>query len=343
LANLKPEMDSLNVALVGGDTLLGRELQDVLGRRLTGVPVRSYAPNAEGNFADQEGEAVYLEPFGPTALQHGSAVVFAGTGEGAEKVYTLAKEKHPQPYVIDTTGLLEHHEEARVISPFLAEPDLKQTWLWEMAHPAAAAIALTISKLSQYAGVKHVVGHVLEPASERGQKGVSELHQQTTDLLSFKPLKKDVFDAQASFNLLPQYGSDSKINLLDIETRIERHLTSLLGASIHPRVLPLPSVRLVQAPVFHGYSISLWVEFSSHVVPTELIEPLSSAHIEVRTEGQDAPNNVEAATQSGLIVGDIREDRTNRDAVWLWLVADNLRLVADGVADVLERIRTSLR
>ena len=39
--------------------------------------------------------------------------------------------------------------------------------------------------------------------------------------------------------------------------------------------------------------------------------------------------------QSGVIVGDIRVDRNNPRAVWLWIVIDNLRLRADTVRDLL--------
>jgi hypothetical protein len=35
-------------------------------------------------------------------------------------------------------------------------------------------------------------------------------------------------------------------------------------------------------------------------------------------------------------VGDLRVDRNNPRAVWLWMVADNLRLLADSVASLLD-------
>src|SRR5438445_37867 len=109
--------------------------------------------------------------------------------------------------------------------------------------------------------VRRAVVHVFEPASERGAKGVDELQQQTVSLLSFKGLPKDIYDTQVSFNLLARYGEEAKPALEDIELRIERHLATLLANSSRA---PMPSLRLVQAPVFHGHSFSLWVKFEEN-------------------------------------------------------------------------------
>ena len=51
---------------------------------------------------------------------------------------------------------------------------------------------------------------IFEPASEHGQRGMDELHQQTVNLLSFQPLPKDVFDAQVAFNMVARYGQKSQ-------------------------------------------------------------------------------------------------------------------------------------
>jgi len=50
------------------------------------------------------------------------------------------------------------------------------------------------------------------------------------------------------------------------------------------------------------------------------------------------PSNAGVAGQSGFSVGDIRVDRNNPRAIWLWAVADNLRIVADRVHEVLQTL-----
>jgi aspartate-semialdehyde dehydrogenase len=209
-----------------------------------------------------------------------------------------------------------------------------------LAHPAASALALVLTRLARHAQIRRAVVQVFEPASERGKRGIAELHQQTTGLLSFKPLNKDVFDNQLSFNLLAQYGAEAPQKLSAVEQRIEAHLAALLSRSSPAETVPMPSLRLVQAPVFHGYSISAWVEFAGEVNATELGEALASAQIEVRGVNEEAPSGVGATSQSGLIAGDIRVDRNDARAAWFWIVGDNLRLTADGVADILSELGT---
>jgi aspartate-semialdehyde dehydrogenase len=337
LARPGPGKQAPRFALVGGDTLLGKELQEVLENRAKGTVIVDYSATGQGNFGEQEGEAVYLEPLTAAAIANVNGILLAGSAEGAEKAYTLAKEAGGKPILIDCTGQLEQQPEARIVAPILGETAANKTWLIVIAHPAAMALALVLQKLARYRPIQRAVTHIFEPASERGKRGVSELHQQTTSLLSFKPLDKAVFDAQLAFNLLPQYGEEAPGKLSAVEQRIERHVATIL-ANQPQQNLPMPSLHLIQAPVFHGYSLSLWIEFGADVKTEELGEALASAQIEVRGSNDEAPNNVAAASQSGLMAGDIRLDHNNSRAAWLWVVCDNLRVTADAVADIVSEL-----
>jgi aspartate-semialdehyde dehydrogenase len=176
---------------------------------------------------------------------------------------------------------------------------------------------------------------VFEPASERGARGVDELQQQTIGLLSFKGQPKEIFDAQLAFNLLARYGQEAPQALENAELRIERHLATLLSLS---GGAPMPSLRLIQAPVFHGYSISLWIEFESNPGVTGLEQALAGEPVDVRTQETEPPNVVAVAGQSGLAVGTISVDRNNAQAAWLWVVADNLRLQAENALAVAQQL-----
>jgi aspartate-semialdehyde dehydrogenase len=335
LADASSKKRTFRLALVGGETLLGRELQEVLESRGTGAAISTYAASGEGSFGEQEGEAVYVEPLDERVTREDQAILLAGSADGAKKAYELAKNGKPHPLLIDCTGYLEQQAEARLVAPLLEEPKAGASWLLVVAHPAASALALVLVRLGRYRRIQRSVAHIFEPASERGKRGVSELHQQTTSLLSFKALEKTVFDAQASFNLLSQYGEEAPDNLGAVEQRVERHVATLLNRQADGSAIPMPSLRLVQAPVFHGYSISVWMEFAEEIKAVEIGEALASAQIEVRGPEDTAPDVIGAASQSGLIAGDIRIDRNNTRAAWLWVVADNLRLTADAAADLI--------
>jgi aspartate-semialdehyde dehydrogenase len=335
LAKSSEKIETLTrIGLLGSETLLGRELQEVLSVRQKGVRITSFASSGDGSFGEQEGEAVFLEPLNADAVRGSKAIVVAGSAEGASKAYELAKAAGRRPKIIDCTGHLEHHPEARIIAPLLGEVSAKADWLLVPAHPASSAVALVLRRLVRYQPVIRSVVNVFEPASERGKAALAELHQQTASLLAFKLLPKKIFDAQLSFNLLAQYGEDAAVPLASIEQRIERHIATTF-AKDKDTVPPMPSLRLIQAPVFHGYGISLWVEFASNITSAAVAEALASAQIEVRGPSEEAPDGVGATGQSGLIAGDIRVDPNNPRAAWLWAVCDNLRLTADATSDLL--------
>ncbi|HWE07239.1 MAG TPA: Asd/ArgC dimerization domain-containing protein [Rhizomicrobium sp.] len=183
---------------------------------------------------------------------------------------------------------------------------------------------MLLAALSRRTTIRRSLVHVFEPASERGQKGLDELQQQTIATLNFRKLPTDVFDAQLSFNMLARYGEEAMEPLEGIEQRIEKHVASLLSA--HPAV-PMPSLRVIQAPVFHGHSFSLWVEFAENPGVKALGEILTEAGIDVRPD--DPPSNALIAGQSGLSAGAITVDSNQPRAAWIWAVADNFRLVAE--------------
>ena len=84
--------------------------------------------------------------------------------------------------------------------------------------------------------------------------------------------------------------------------------------------------------MFHGHSFSIWVEFDEVPNLDLLAEGLGAAGFDVRSD--DPPTNVSVAGMSGLSVGAIGADPNQPRACWLWMVSDNLRLVAENALAV---------
>ena len=319
----------ITAAIIGGNSLIGRELTeladgkgvhfDLIDGDLTG-----------GTLALDETEALYLAPITEESLKPARAIFLAGKPESHVKARSLAPAESP---VIDLTGALEDQPEARLRAPLVEKERPPLVRLSVIAHPAAIALTQLLRILEEAGTIGRTIAVIHEPASERGTAGIGELDKQTRGLLALRPLPKTVFDEQLAFNLLPQYGAEAVVKLEDIELRIERHLASLLAAT--PSI-PMPSIRLVQAPVFHGYSFSIWTEFEASANVKELVRVLKAAGVDVRDSDTQPPSNVGTAQQSGLTVGAIRVDRNNSKAVWLWMVCDNLRVLAENALAVAQ-------
>lgn len=324
-----------SVVLVGGETLAGREVRDVL--HSSGLPVRVQWTGAEDpssvTLTAREGGPVVISALDEENLTGAAVVILAGSAASSRAAFALLKKRSPQPAVIDLTEGLEDLPEARLRAPML-EPEgyaVDRDAVHTIAHPAAIAMALLLRRIA----ARRAVIQVLAPVSERGQRGVNELHQQVVGLFTFKPLPKEVFDEQIGFNLLARYGAEAPESLAGAEARIDRHLATLL-ARCSPATMP--SWRLVQAPVFHGYCFSVWLELERRTEAREVAAALACAQIDVRTGGQEAPTNVGVAGQSGITVGAIENDRNSSQAVWLWAAVDNLRLTADNAVAVVGQL-----
>jgi aspartate-semialdehyde dehydrogenase len=317
------------IVIVGADSLAGRELREILGSGPLAKRLRLLSgESAESIFSSGgDEEAVVIAPLEEENLEDATVVFLAGDAASSRRAYTITKRMRPAPVLVDLSFGLEDLPEARLRSPMVEPPgyQIPPDSLHVVAQPAAAAVALLLSRLHAVQPVRHSVVEVFEPASERGARGVEELQKQTVNLLSFRQLPQEVFDAQIGFNLLPRYGTAAKEPLADFEMRIERHLASLLSIS---GGAPIPSLRLVQAPVFHGYSISAWVEFAAPFGAGDAARALSGAPVEIRSRDEEPATNVGAAGQSGVTIS-VDPDRNNPRALWFWMVADNLRLAAD--------------
>ncbi len=320
------------IGLVGSGTLLGREIRDLLGAPEFPARVRLIASeDAEaGTLTEQSGEPTVIHLLDSAGLSESKVTLFAGSAASTLKALAFASSTIPVDLTFATTGLAN----ARLRAPFLEQvppPALAQGTIHTIAHPAAIALALFLRRLAAYRPVVRTVVQALVPAGERGFPGLEELQAQTTNLLVFKNLPKAVFDAQVSFNLLAAYGEEAPDSLAATETIIEGHLATLL--SMQPGV-PMPSLRAVQAPVFHGYSFSVWAQFEAPPDVAELERALASDHIDVRGGTLEPPNIVAMAGESGISVGAISLDRRDPNACWFWIAADNILLAAQNAVAV---------
>lgn len=323
------------IVLVGGETLLGREVRDVLGETALGQQLRLVAAAEEeaGTLTGIGGEPAFLAKLKPEAVEDASVVILAGSAESSK----AALETHPTGLIVDLTYAAEHDPAARIRAPQAEDADYQVDHAGPqiVAHPAATAIAMVLKRLDANYPIARAVVHIFQPASEYGTAGIEELQQQTINLLSFQPLPKKVFDAQLGYAMLAQLGSEAPAGLAEMEDRIERHLASLLERMDG---VPMPSLRLIQAPVFHGHTFSFWIEFDDAPGASEIEEAMNQEMFDVRTSDLEPPNNVGVAGQSGIAVGAIAPDRNSASAFWVWAAVDNLRLAAESAALIVGEV-----
>jgi aspartate-semialdehyde dehydrogenase len=334
------------VVLVGSESLLGREVRDIAATAAEPLRLTLVAAEEEhaGTLTRVGDEPAAVLGLSADSLAGARAVVLAGSSESSFQALALLDEQAGAP-VIDLTFAAEDRPDARLRAPIVerqaepeGSPEPDEAPVHVIAHPAAVALALFLRRLHAADPIRQSVIQLFAPASEHGAAGVQELQEQTVSLLSFKSLPQKVFDGQLSFNMLAKYGEEARRPIEDTEQRIERHLATLLNLPGEGEGAPMPSFRLIQAPVFHGYSACAWVEFEGNPGVEAIENGLATEGIEVRGIDVEPPTNVGQAGQGGIAVGAISPDRNNPEACWFWLVADNFRLSAEDAVAVAREL-----
>jgi aspartate-semialdehyde dehydrogenase len=315
-------------AIVGAASLKGKEIAEMLNERnFPAVDIRLLDDDeALGQLEAMGDEISFIQSVRAEQFDHVDFTFFAADQECTRKTWKRARDSGSA--IIDLSGALENEPGASVRSLWverergqLAPPEL-QPGPCVTAHPVAVALALLLLRARKVATLGRVVATVFEPASEHGQRGMDELHQQTVNLLSFQPLPREVFDAQVAFNMISRYGQKSQPSLDSVESRILRHYATIAGSDALQ-----PAMMLVQAPIFHGHVSALYLELDAPADLKRLSDGLAGDHVTIIGADEDAPSNVSSAGQGNILLS-LKRDPTHASAVWLWAAADNLRVSA---------------
>jgi aspartate-semialdehyde dehydrogenase len=326
------------VALVGAAALKGKEVRDVLSER-------SF-PAIDIKLLDEEDVLGQLEQVNdePTFIQGASPEQLEGvdfaflTADEAYIAKTWAAVRDSGSEIIDLSYALENNTDILLRAPWL-ERELGRTHEVALqstpvviAHPAAVVMALLLARLQKAAPVKLASAVIGQPASEYGRPGMDELHDQTVNLLSFQQMPSAIFGTQVAFNVFAQPIESAHPSLSEVEARILRHFRT-----INQDELFTPAVLLLQAPVFHGYTIAMFVQMGAHVTAAKLETSLTGPHITVNRAQDDFPSNVNVAGSSEILAS-VRPDGAGGNGFWIFAACDNLRVSAIQAVECAEEM-----
>jgi aspartate-semialdehyde dehydrogenase len=329
------------LAIVGAGTLKGKEVADVLNdRNFPSLDVRLLDDDDSLGKLEAVGEEVtFIQNVRPEQFLNIDFTFFASDPESTRKNWKTARNAGSA--IVDLSAALEDEPDAVVRSLWI-ERQLAQPVIPELqpgpavvAHPAAIVLALLLLRVQKVAPVKRAAATVFEPASEHGQKGMDELHEQTVNLLSFQPLPKNIFDTQVAFNMVARYGEHSAPALATLESRVRKHYQRIVGAHA-----PTPSLLLLQAPIFHGHAFAIHLELGQTADVESVSQALAGEHVNLAHGAEDAPSNVNAAGQNDIQVS-LAADASQPNGLWLWAASDNLRVAAANAVECAEAMAAS--
>jgi aspartate-semialdehyde dehydrogenase len=195
-----------------------------------------------------------------------------------------------------------------------------------IANPNCSTMQLmpVLAALHRRSPLEHVTVATYQSVSGTGQKAIDGLRAESAAVLAGEEPGGAVYAHRIAFNALPFTGSlsgddgytDEELKLVN-ESR---------------KILELPELRIsvtcVRVPVMNAHSEAVWVRTREPIAPDEARALLSaeSGITVVDDPASDAyPMAVDADGTDGVLVGRIRRDLGDANALALWVVADNLR------------------
>jgi aspartate-semialdehyde dehydrogenase len=318
---------NLRGVVVGASTLLGKELIEELNTSETTWDLRlADTSDSSGQLVAGGDEALVVQPLSPEIFGTCDVAFFAADSQTTRTHWREAQTAGAA--VIDLTSALESEPGAIVRSPWIPGSPAPSTNRPVVipAHPAAVMLGVVASRLAATFGRVRLAATVLEPASQQGSSGLDEMHQQTVSLLGFHSLPQEVYHAQVAFNLRIGVGEFAKLDLGAIASTIRRHLKAIAEESIASTV----TLQLVQAPVFHGYTMSVYAQLPVNADATAVRRALHGGIVHLTNSHEEAPTNQSIVQEPG-IASALTEQPPNPDDMhgfWLWIAADNLKLTA---------------
>lgn len=296
------------MALVAPATLLGRDVRSVLKERAfpaSALHLFHTQGVADGILTEDEDEAALMAPLTPDALETSRVAFFCGRPDDTARF--LAHRAADDCLAIDVSGL-------RTGGPFAApgEEPLPGGGVLLTFGAIAYVLAEAVGAVDRLARVSAMTVAIDRPASELGKPALDELFQQAIALASFRPLPKNVFDAQSAFNMFAPADSAA------FEEHVAEDVRSLLG-----RPLPI-AVLSVRAGVFHGHLVRMELRVEGAAPPEDevrhVFRSLSTAFEE--RDVKDLSGPVESAGRDETLLLRVASDG---GSVRLTLASDHLR------------------
>ncbi len=171
--------------------------------------------------------------------------------------------------------------------------------------------------------IKRIIVDTYQSVSGAGASAVTELNDQTRQVLDGTPLSPHVFPHQIAFNVLPQVG----VFLGSGYTREEWKIINETRKILHEPELAI-SATAVRVPVYTGHCEAVHVEFRNPItveVFSQLVHDGPGITIQDEPAVTMYPTPWSVAGKDDTYVGRIRQDPSVDQGIAFWLVSDNLR------------------
>jgi aspartate-semialdehyde dehydrogenase len=319
------EPKKFKLALVGTDSLRGKEIKNVLARRkLAAFDIEFYDADVQEEYSKltqfrKEPKVIY--GLKEESLE-GKDVIFLAADKETNRRFGSAAAKH-DVQAIDLSETFNVDEGVPLVVAGVNDDVLDQERrpLIANPHPVTIILAHFFHLVLPRFGVSKAVSFILQPVSAFDDPGVQELASQSVALLNGSPPAKKVFKQQIAFNLLSHTEKPDAGGFCSSERRIAAEIKRVLRRPEFPL-----SLSIIQAPVFHTYSLMTYCELEKEAEIESLEALFKESPLFKITPFREAcsASSISVSGKDEIFIGQIKRAEQFPRAFWFWLVADNL-------------------
>lgn len=312
------------VVIVGATGAVGKAALAVLEERefpMDGLRLTASRRSIGKRVAFRGGE-IAVEETTPQLFGESDIAFISANDEVSREMAAAAKAQGC--VVIDDSGVWRMDPDVPLVVPEVNASDIEaHRGILAIPNCSTTPLAMVLDALRRISPVRRVVAATYQSVSGTGAAAMTELDQQSRDVLAGRAARAEQYPRQIAFNLLPHIGSFGENAYTSEEVKMLHETRKIL----HEPELPVTAT-CVRVPVQVCHSEALNIEFEHPVSPAEARRALADyPGIAVVDDpaGGAYPTPIDGAGRDEVFVGRIREDAGLPSALALWLVSDNLR------------------
>jgi aspartate-semialdehyde dehydrogenase len=312
----------MNIAIVGATGNVGRKMLEVLEQKK--LPIDELflvaSPRSIGqkiNFNGKEHEVHNLETYD---FSNAKITFFVAGGKISEK---YAEKASKLTTIIDNSSFFRMDDDVPLIVPQVNPEAIKNVRKNIIANPncSTAQLVIALKPLHDELSIKRVVISTYQSVSGGGKAPMNELIEQTKLSLDKKKIESKNFTKQIAFNAIPHIDFFADDGYTKEELKMVNETKKILDNKIE---LTATCVRI---PVLVSHAESVNIEFEKPINLEKINLLLNNAEgCEVFDKREDGGyiTPIEAEGKNQTYISRIREDKTKKNTINMWIVSDNL-------------------
>lgn len=330
-------MQRLNITVVGGAGIVGREFLKVLAEREFPVGRLRLLATARsaGKVVEFGGQRVTVEETTPSSFSADDHVVFLSASGAASKEYAPVA-RALGCFVVDDSSAYRMDPAVPLVIPEINADDLEwHRGIVSQPNCTTTPMVLALNPLHRRNRLRRVIVSTYQAVAGAGAAAVEGLAAESRAALAGRHEPSGTQKREIAFNAVPQIDLFAEDGYTKEEIKMANETRKILHA---PDIAV--SATCVRIPTFFGHAMSIWAEFEQPIAPAEARELIACAPGVTLVDdpaSEQYPTPMDAAGTDSVLVGRLRADSSLPGAITFWAVTDSIRKgAATNVVQVLE-------